>query len=224
MFDRLEIILGSDNLDKIKSKRVAVVGIGGVGGYAVESLVRSGIENIILIDYDIVDITNKNRQIIALDSTIGMKKVDAFHNRIKDINKECNVYKENIFLSSNNINEVLKDVDYVLDACDSVSTKVEIIKYCLNNSISFISCMGMGKKINPSLLEITDLSKTSYDPLAKKVRNMLKHENINGKIPVVFSKEVPINSSFKEIGSTPFVPAVAGLLMANYVIKDIISR
>lgn len=224
MFDRLESLIGSNNLDKIKSKSVAIVGIGGVGGYAVESLVRSGIENILLIDFDIIDITNKNRQIIALDSTIGMKKVDAFESRIKDINNNCKVHKKYIFLDESNINEVLNDIDYVIDACDSVDTKVEIIRYCLSNNIPFISCMGTGKRMKPSLLEITDLMKTSYDPLAKRVRGKVREIGIKGKIPVVFSRETPIDSDSNVIGSNSFVPAVAGFLLTSYVINDIVLR
>lgn len=222
MFERLEILIGSSNLEKIKSKKIAIVGLGGVGGYAVESLVRSGVENIILVDYDSVDITNKNRQIIALDSTIGMKKTEVFIKRIKDINKECNVIKYDTFLDKNNI-DLLIDCDYIIDACDSIDTKFEIIKFCKNNSIKFISCMGTGKRLNPNLFRITDLMKTSYDPLAKKLRKMVRENGIVGDIPVVCSLEQPTKCSSEKIGSNAFVPPTAGLLMTSYVINDIIK-
>lgn len=222
MFERLEILIGSINLEKIKSKKIAVVGLGGVGGYVVESLVRSGVENIILVDYDSVDITNKNRQIIALDSTIGIKKTEVFNNRIKEINKDCNVIRYDTFLDKNNIG-LLNGCDYIIDACDSIDTKFEIIKFCKNNNIKFISCMGTGKRLNPNLFRITDLMKTSYDPLAKKLRKIVRENGIVGDIPVVCSLEQPIKCNTEKIGSNAFVPPTAGLLMTSYVINDIIK-
>lgn len=222
MLERLEILIGKNNVDKIKLKAVAVIGIGGVGGYVVESLVRSGIENITIIDYDKIDVTNKNRQIIALDSTIGMKKVDAFEQRIKNINNSCKVKKLDYFLDENNI-DILNGYDYVIDSCDSVLTKFEIIKYCLNNNICFISCMGTGKRLNPSLLKITDLMKTEYDPLAKRLRKMVRDAKIKKKIPVVCSSEIPKKLDTNIIGSNSFVPATAGLLITSFVINDIIK-
>lgn len=222
MLERLEILVGKENVNKIKSKNIAVIGIGGVGGYVVESLVRSGIENITIIDYDKIDVTNKNRQIIALDSTIGMKKVDAFEERIKSINFNCKVKKLDYFLDESNI-DILNGYDYVIDSCDSVLTKFEIIKYCLNNNICFISCMGTGKRLNPSLLKITDLMKTEYDPLAKRLRKMVRDAKIKKKIPVVCSSEVPKKLDTNIIGSNSFVPATAGLLITSFVINDIIK-
>ena len=223
MLERLEILVGKENVSKIKSKNVAIVGIGGVGGYVVESLVRSGVENITIIDYDKIDVTNKNRQIIALDSTIGMKKVDAFEQRIKSINFNCQVKKVDYFLDKSNIS-ILKDYDYVVDSCDSILTKFEIIKYCLDNNICFISCMGTGKRLNPSLLKITDLMKTEYDPLAKRLRKMVRDAKINKKITVVCSTEVPRKLDANVIGSNSFVPATAGLLITSYIVNDILSR
>ena len=222
MLERLEILIGKNNVDKIKLKAVAVIGIGGVGGYVVESLVRSGIENITIIDYDKIDVTNKNRQIIELDSTIGMKKVDAFEQRIKNINNSCKVKKLDCFLDESNI-DILNGYDYVIDSCDSVLTKFEIIKYCLNNNICFISCMGTGKRLNPSLLKITDLMKTEYDPLAKRLRKMVRDAKIKKKIPVVCSSEIPKKLDTNIIGSNSFVPATAGLLITSFVINDIIK-
>lgn len=222
MLERLEILVGKENVNKIKSKNIAVIGVGGVGGYVVESLVRSGVENITIIDYDKIDVTNKNRQIIALDSTIGMKKVDAFEERIKSINFNCKVKKLDYFLDESNI-DILNGYDYVIDSCDSILTKFEIIKYCLDNNICFISCMGTGKRLNPSLLNITDLMKTEYDPLAKRLRKMVRDAKINKKIPVVCSTEVPRKQDTNVIGSNSFVPATAGLLITSYIVNDIIK-
>ena len=222
MLERLEILVGKENVNKIKSKNIAVIGIGGVGGYVVESLVRSGVENITIIDYDKIDVTNKNRQIIALDSTIGMKKVDAIEERIKSINFNCKVKKIDFFLDESNI-DILNGYDYVIDSCDSILTKFEIIKYCLDNNICFISCMGTGKRLDPSLLNITDLMKTEYDPLAKRLRKMVRDAKINKKIPVVCSTEVPRKQDTNVIGSNSFVPATAGLLITSYIVNDIIK-
>ena len=225
MLERLELLTGSNNLDNIINKTVMIIGLGGVGGYTVESLVRCGIKNIIIIDYDKIDITNKNRQIIALDSTIGMKKTEAFKNRIKDINNECNVKVIDMFLEVKDVSSIItSDIDYVVDACDTISVKMEIIKTCLDKNIKFISCMGTGKRFNPSLLEITDIRKTNNDPIAKIIRKFVRDNRINKKIPVVCSKEVPIKIDSNKIGSNSFVPATAGLLITSYIINDIIKE
>ena len=223
MFERIEKFIGSTNLAKIKNKTVAVVGLGGVGGYAVESLIRSGIENIIIVDYDTIDITNLNRQIITNQNNIGNLKVDEMESRIISINSNCKITKLNLKLDLNNINTLFnQNFDYLIDCCDTIAVKQELIKNCLNKKIKFISSMATGNKINPSLLEITDISKTSYDPIAKKIRKYLKDNKIHGKVPVVYSKEQ--NKKFEgSIPSMIFVPATSGILCANYIIKDIIS-
>jgi len=225
MLDRLEKIIGNDNLNKIKNNSVMIIGIGGVGGYAVEALARSGIENIILIDNDSVDITNKNRQIIALDSTIGMKKVDAMKERLLDINKNINVITLDLFLDITNTNEIIEKYhpDYIIDACDTISTKKEIIISCIKHNIKFISCMGTGNKLDPTKLKISDLRKTNYDPLAKILRKWAKEEKINSKIPVLWSDEQPIEIHDRTPGSTSFVPSTAGLIIAGYIINNIIK-
>lgn len=225
MFQRLEKIIGNSSLELIHNTSVMVIGIGGVGGYAVEGLVRSGIQNIILVDFDTVDITNKNRQIIALDSTIGMKKVDVMKNRILDINKECNVITIDDFLNLENTGVIINKYhpDYVVDACDTMTTKKEIIASCLKYNIKFISSMGTGNKLNPKHLKISDLSKTNYDPLAKILRKWVKDEKIKGKIPVLWSDEIPIKTHDRTPGSTSFVPSSAGLMIASYIINDIIK-
>lgn len=223
MFERIEKFIGSANLAKIKNKTVTVVGLGGVGGYAVESLIRSGIENIIIVDYDTIDITNLNRQIITNQNNIGNLKVDEMEARIISINPNCKITKLNLKLDLNNISTLFnKKFDYLIDCCDTIVVKQELIKTCLNKKIKFISSMATGNKINTSLLEITDISKTSYDPIAKKIRKYLKDNKIYGKVPVVYSKEQ--NKKFEgSIPSMIFVPATSGILCANYIIKDIIS-
>lgn len=225
MFDRFEKIIGDNNLNKIKETTVMIVGIGGVGGYAVEGLVRSGISNIILIDHDTVDVTNKNRQIIALNSTIGRKKVDVIKDRILDINEKCKVEVLDIFLNDSNTEEVIKKYqpNYVVDACDTMVAKKKIISTCLEYNIKFISSMGTGNKLDPTMLKISDIRKTSYDPLAKILRKWIKDEKISGKIPVLWSDEKPIETHDRIPGSTSFVPSSAGLIIASYVINDIIK-
>lgn len=224
MFSRFEKIVG-DKFDKLSDLLVLVVGVGGVGGYVVEALVRSGVKKIVVLDYDIVDITNKNRQIIALDSTIGLKKVDVIESRIKDINKECEVIKIDEFLTSDNISLIDSlGVNYVIDCCDTVKTKQAIIKKCLSSKIKFISSMGTGNKLDPSKLEICDIRKTVNDPLARIMRKWVKDEKIKEKIPVLSSLEVPIKPSDGSLGSSSFVPSSAGILIASYVVRDILDK
>ena len=169
MFDRIERLIGKDNLTLIKNKSVLIVGLGGVGGSAILSLVRSGIGKVIIIDFDNVDISNINRQLIAFNDSVGRKKTDVCEEVIKNINPECEVVKYDIFLDKDNIIKILDDnnPDYVIDACDSVKTKQALIKACLYKKIKIISCMGTGNKLNPLDLEITDIRKTVNDPLAR---------------------------------------------------------
>ncbi|MDO5569041.1 MAG: ThiF family adenylyltransferase [bacterium] len=222
-FDKFINLVSSTNYELLKTKKIMVIGLGGVGGYVVEALVRCGIENIVLVDCDVIEATNINRQIIALSSTIGMRKTTAFYQRIKDINDECNVLLINDFIDKDNINIIDKSVDYVVDAIDSIDSKKAIIRHCLKEKIKFISCMGMGNKLDPSMIEITDIRKTSYDKIAKIIRKMVKEENIKQKIMVVSSKEQPISSN-NQLNSCSFVPSVAGLMCASYIINDIIKN
>ncbi len=225
MFDRLELLIEKDNLLKIKKKKVLIVGIGGVGGSAIVSLARSGIKDIVLIDYDTVDISNINRQVVAYQSTVGKKKIDVMEKILKAINSECKIKKYDVFLDKNNIEEILdcEKPDYIIDACDSKDTKMEIIRQSLHRKIKFITAMGTGNKIDPSLLEITDIRKTKNDPLARIFRKWVKDNKIKEKIPVVSSCEVPLRKG-KVVASSSFVPNSAGLLMASYVICDIIDK
>ena len=224
-FSRLEKVIGKENLNNLKNKSVLILGCGGVGGYVVESLARSGIGTLILVDFDVIDESNINRQIIALDSTIGKNKVDVFEERIKDINKDCKVIKINKFIDENNINEVFDyNIDFFVDACDAVPTKKAVIKECLKRKIKFISSMGTGNKLDPSKLEITDIRKTVNDPLARIIRKFVKDEKINSKILVLSSKEVPIKTGESTPGSTAFVPSSAGLLISSYIVNYFIKK
>lgn len=222
MFERTELVIGKDNLKKLNNSSVLVIGLGGVGGYVVETLVRSGVGKIILVDNDIVDITNFNRQIIAISSTIGKSKVDAMEDRIKSINPICNVVKYREYILPNNIDILFKEkVDFIVDACDTIVTKKAIIQECLKRNIPFISSMGTGNKTNPLKFKIVDIRKTNYDPIAKIIRKMVKEERIKGKIPVVCSDEAPIKN--KQIGSLMHVVATSGLLCASYVLDRLLG-
>lgn len=225
MFERLEKIVSKDKLEKLDNICVMIVGIGGVGGYVCEALVRCGIKSFILIDSDCVDITNKNRQIIALDSTIGKKKVDVMKARLLDINKECSIVCLDTFLDKSNTFDIIDKYkpDYVVDACDTVEAKKEIISSCLKLNINFISCMGTGNKFDPTKLKIMDIRKTEYDPLAKVIRKWVRDEHLNGKIDVLVSTESPVKTGDRTPGSTSFVPSSAGLLIASFIFNKIIN-
>ena len=222
MFERTISLVGQDNFNKIKEKTILIVGLGGVGGYSTEALVRSGIHNLILIDHDIIDITNINRQIISTNKNIGNDKVDEFKKRILDINPECNIITHKLFLDRTNY-QILDNykIDYIIDCCDSTDTKKLLIDYSLEKNIKIISSMGTANKIDPTKLQITDIRKTSYDPLAKILRKYVNDLKTNKKIMVVSSTEQPIKRD--KLTTLIFVPATAGLLCANYVIKDIIE-
>ncbi|MDH6603216.1 tRNA A37 threonylcarbamoyladenosine dehydratase [Bacilli bacterium PM5-9] len=228
-FNRLEILV-KDQLEDIQNSSVLIVGIGGVGSYAAESIARCGIKKIIIVDKDIVDITNLNRQLIALHSTINQNKVDVMKKRINDINPLCEVVALNLFFNEDTLDDVFScEIDFVIDACDTIESKFLIIKYCLDNKIPFISSMGAANKFDATKVEIIDLMKTYNDPVAKVLRNKVKKARLKGKIPVVFSNEVPFkpkcpiveddNISRKELpllGSNSFVPSTFGLVCSNY--------
>ena len=223
-FERLETLIGKENLELLKQKKILIVGLGGVGGYVTESLARSGIGNLVLVDYDTVDITNLNRQIIALHSTIGKKKIDLFSERIKDINSECKVVTYDLFLNKENYLDVLDNkYDFIIDCCDSIEAKKILLDTAIKKDINYISSMGTANKMDPSKLEIIELSKTNNDPIARIMRKYVKDNNIKKKIMVLSSKEVPIKNGNK-LGSNSFVPASAGLLIASYVINSIIDK
>ena len=224
-FSRLEKVIGSDNLNNLNNKTVLILGVGGVGGYVVESLARSNIGTLIIVDYDKVEESNINRQIIALNSTIGRSKVDVLEARIKDINSGCKVIKIDKFIDNNNYLELFDNhIDYFVDACDTVLVKKLVIKECLKRNIPFISSMGTGNKLDPSKLEIIDIRKTVNDPLARILRKFVKDEKINKKVMVLSSTELPIKTGDRTPGSTAFVPSSAGLLIASYIVRSFIDK
>lgn len=224
-FDRLKLLIGEDNFEKISNLNVLVIGLGGVGGYVVESLVRSGVNNLTLVDFDKIDITNINRQIIATYESIDNLKTEEFKKRISLINKNCNVKMVSSFIDENNIDLLFTEkYDYIVDCCDSVKTKELIIKYCKEKNIKSITCCGTGNKLDPTKLEITDLSKTNYDPLAKILRKYVKENNIKGKIICCSSMEKPIKTGSTTIASNAFVPPTAGLLITSYIINETINN
>ncbi len=219
-FSRTELLLGSDNMDKLKKSRVAVFGIGGVGGYVVEALARSGIGALDLIDNDRVSLSNLNRQIIATMDTIGEYKVDVAKKRILSINPEVRVNTYKTFFMPENSSEIdFSLYDYVVDAIDTVTGKIEIICRAKKCSTPVISSMGAGNKMEASLFEVADIYKTSVCPLAKVMRHELKKREIKS-LKVVYSKETPISHN-QPPGSNAFVPATAGLIIAGEIIKDL---
>ena len=222
-FERLELLI-HDKINDIYNKTVLIIGLGGVGSYAVEALVRSGISNLIIVDNDTISLTNLNRQLMSYHTNIGNFKTDEIEKRILSINPSANITKITEFIDMNNINKLFeKHIDYVVDACDTLMVKLELIRICKRENIKLISSMGTGNKMDPSKLKIMDIRKPSYDPLAKRIRKMVKDEKINGKVMVVCSDEKGKVKIEKEIPSNSFVPATAGLLCASYIINDIVG-
>lgn len=244
-FSRTELLLGKDNLEILKNKTVTIFGVGGVGSFAVEALARTGIGNYILIDPDEIDITNINRQIHAMTSTVGKAKVEVMKERILDINPDANVVIHKLFITKENISLIdnmgVFNVDYIIDAIDTITTKIEIIKLAKEKNVMVISSMGAGNKLNPTMFKVSDISKTKVCPVAKVVRKCLKDLNIK-KVKVVYSEEEPIKSFIPPIcvnnccptedtsivnprkrspGSISFIPSTVGLIIASEVIKDL---
>ncbi|PLR79490.1 tRNA threonylcarbamoyladenosine dehydratase [Bacillus canaveralius] len=239
-FSRNELAIGKQGLEKMKNATVAVLGIGGVGSFSAEALARSGVGRLVLIDKDDVDITNVNRQIIALLSTVGRPKVEIMKERIEDINPDCEVIALKMFYTEETYEEIFSyNLDYVVDASDTISYKIHLIKECLKRNIPMISSMGAANKMDPTRFQIADISKTHTDPIAKVIRTTLRKEGIRTGVPVVFSDESPIvirEDVRKEVGndkapirkakmppsSNAFVPSVAGLIMASHVVKELL--
>lgn len=225
---RTELLIGKQALEKLQNSTVAVFGCGGVGSFAIEALARSGIQNLVVIDNDIVDVTNINRQSIADTTTVGMPKVEAIKNRILKINPNAQVITYQKFYDSTNANDLVQiNYDYIIDAIDSVSSKLSLIEEAYHKHIPIISSMGTGNKLDPTKFEVTDILKTSVCPLAKVIRKELNKRSIP-HLKVVYSKEIPnrnnIDESLKRIpASISFVPSVAGLILAGEVIKDLIQ-
>lgn len=240
-FSRNELAIGKEGLDIMKNSTVAVLGIGGVGSFAAEALARSGVGRLILVDKDTVDITNVNRQLIALLSTIGQPKAELMKERIKDINPDCEVIALKMFYTEETYEQFFSyGLDFVVDASDTIIYKIHLMKECLNRNIPIISSMGAANKMDPTRFKIADISKTHTDPIAKVIRTKLRKERIHKGIPVVFSDESPIvirEDVKKEVGnanapirkaqmppaSNAFVPSACGLIMASYVVQQLLK-
>lgn len=244
---RTELLIGSEGLEKLKDSKVVVFGIGGVGSYSVEALARAGVGTLVLIDDDTVCLTNLNRQIHATYKTISKPKVEVMKERISDINKKCNVIIHQTFVTADNIPEIVTDdVDYVIDAIDTVSSKIALAVYCEKNNIKLISSMGTGNKFDPSQFKVTDIFKTKVCPLAKVMRYELKRRGVK-KLKVVYSEEIPTKPRSQDVitckegcvctgestkkcaekrqipGSISFVPPVAGMILASAVVRDLLG-
>lgn len=228
IFERTRMLLGDDAVEKLNNSRVAVFGVGGVGGYVVEALARSGVGELDVFDKDTVSVSNINRQIIATQSTVGMSKVEAIKARVAEINPQCAVHAHEVFyLPENADNYDFSEYDYIVDAIDTVTAKIEIIKRAKEKNIPVISSMGTGNKLDPTRLEVADIFKTEVCPLARVMRRELRNRGIN-HLKVVYSKEEPQKTNVEENGkavpgSVAFVPSVAGLIIAGEVIKDLIK-
>lgn len=219
-FARLELLIGSDSLNSLKNATVAVIGLGGVGGMCLETLARSGVGNLIIQDYDVVEQSNINRQVIADGSSIGKKKTVMFAERIGKINPDCAVTV--IDEPFNNDSSVLENrTDYLADAIDDIGNKYLLIKECLERQIPFISSMGMARKLDWRKIAVTDIRATTHDPIARVIRKKLREDNITATFPVVTSTEKPLKTA--GLGSYMPVVAIAGIVMADYIIKKIIS-
>ena len=222
-FSRFELLVGK-NIDKIRNLNVLILGVGGVGGYAAESLARCGVNNITLVDYDTIDITNINRQIIALHSSIGKKKVDVLKERILDINPNCNVIVLDTFYGNDNKDIIFSNhLDYIFDCCDTISSKELVIREAVKRNIKIVSSMGAGYKLDPSKIKITKLKKTDYDKLAKILRYKLKDSKECLEIPVVYSTEV-FNKTSDIIASNSYIPSIFGLYMTSFLVRDVLEN
>ena len=243
---RTGLIVGQEGLDKLKDANVIVFGVGGVGSFTVEALARAGVGEITLIDDDTVCLTNLNRQIHATYDTISKPKVEVMKERILSINKKCNVITHQTFVTKDNIEEIVpKDIDYVVDAIDTVSAKLGLAEYCYKNNIRIMSSMGTGNKLDPTQFKVTDVFKTKVCPLAKVMRYELRKRGVE-KLKVVYSEEIPMKPKEEDVvtcktgcvctggtkkcaqkrqipGSVSFVPPVAGMIIAGEVIKDIVG-
>ena len=223
-FQREELLIGKENLEKLKKSKVAVFGIGGVGSFVVEGLARAGIGNLILVDLDIIDITNINRQIHSLHSTIGKPKIEVMRDRVLDINPNANVEIHNANKLENEVEIIDSSFTYIVDAVDTIITKLNIIEKAKKENVQIISCMGTANRLDPTKFEITDIYKTSVCPLAKVIRKELRKRNIES-LKVLYSKEEPkkVNTDNRNVlSSISFVPSVAGLIISGEVVKDIL--
>ena len=236
-FYRTELLVGQKGSQKLAQTSVAVIGLGGVGSYSAEALARSGIGKFILIDFDVIEPSNINRQILALQSTIGKPKVEIMQQRIRDINPKAEVIIYQEVLDGNNQERLLEGAEYCVDAIDSLSSKISLLEFLLKNERKFISIMGAGNRLDPSQVHISTIDKSHNCPLARRVRKLLNKKGIRGHFPCVYSSELPIipendvsiedsitkDRQRKVIGSISYLPAVMGLMAAAYVIRSILE-
>lgn len=227
-FSRTELLIGKENIEKLRDKKVAIFGLGGVGSFVTEGIIRCGIKNLILVDNDEISPSNINRQLYALQSTIGKKKTDLAKERCLDINPLANIQTFNLFYLEETQNQIdLSDCDYIIDAIDTVSAKLLLIENAKKLNVPIISSMGTGNKLNPFAFQISDIFKTSVCPLARTMRYELKKRGYNSKtlknLKVLFSTENPA-SSIRPPASISFIPSVAGLMIASEVIKDLCNK
>ena len=229
-FCRTELLVGEDGIEKLHNSKVIVFGIGGVGSFVVEALTRAGVGNLILVDNDTICISNLNRQIHATQATVGSVKVEAMKARVLSINPNCNVEAKQEFITADNIQEIIpEDIDYGVDAIDTVTSKLALAEYCYKNDIKLIASMGTGNKIDPTQFRVTDVFKTKVCPLAKVMRAELRKRGVK-KLKVVYSEEIPMvpnkgravpSQKRQTPGSISFVPPVAGMIIGGEVIKDL---
>ncbi|PBE20224.1 tRNA threonylcarbamoyladenosine dehydratase [Clostridioides difficile] len=228
---RTSFLVGDDGIEKLNNLNIIVFGVGGVGSFTVEALARAGVGNITIVDFDDVDITNINRQIPALHSTVGRYKVDVMEERILDINPNINIKKIRSLYNKDTSDEILTErYDYVVDAIDMVSSKIHLIETCEKKGLKIISSMGMGNKLDPTKIVVTDIHKTSTCPLAKVMRKELRDRGIK-KLKVVYSTEQPIELKKKVMngrkvtpGSVSFVPSVGGLIIASVIVNELLGQ
>ena len=219
--DRTEVLLGKEKLDRVIKARIMIIGLGGVGGTALSALYRSGFRHFVLVDNDVVDSTNLNRQIMYETDDIGKKKTDVCKDKLTKFCGEIDVKTIDLYVDESNASKLINDVDFVVDAIDFVPGKIGIIGECLKRKIPFISSLGMAKRLDPEQVVLTTLNKTENDPLAKKIRYECRQRGLDLKqIPVVFSKESIIIDG-PELGSMMMVPSTAGLIISNFIIKNI---
>lgn len=224
IFIREETLIGKKSLDQLAAAHVAVCGLGGVGSYLAEALARSAIGNLLLIDFDQVTVSNINRQLCALHSTVGQDKANVVASRIADINPDCQVKTMKIFLDeSSDMEKIFQGIDYIGDAIDYIPGKVALITYARRHNLPIISSMGAARRLDPLKFSIADISKTYNCPLAKEMRRRLRRLGIDKGIKVVFSSELPLPAKGKFSGSISYVPSAAGLIMASEIVKDIIN-
>ncbi|OQB99951.1 MAG: tRNA threonylcarbamoyladenosine dehydratase [Firmicutes bacterium ADurb.Bin099] len=223
IYDRTIRLIGEQAMKELRQKKVAIIGLGGVGSYVLEAFARAGIGHLILADYEKIEESNINRQILALHSTVGKYKTEVALSRVKDINPDIKVTVYNVFVSKDNIKDIIPDdCDYVIDAIDTVSSKIDIIRYAKKNGINIISCMGTGNKIDNTGFKIAPVEKTDTCPLARKVRKILSSEGITG-VDVLYSVSKNQVSDPDLISGISYVPSTAGLIIAGYVIRKLIN-